>query len=1677
MTTTEGIQYHEQKARPYQAILEEIASSKNTIIHLPTGSGKTFIAQRLIKKFRNQLKKPWGEGGKRSFFLVNTVPLVNQQKNVIEMMCPVDGVGAYSSEDGVDYWKKADWDSELARNQVIVMTSQILSDMLTHAYIRIEDINLIIFDECHHAVEDHPMRVIMKHFLNCKAHEQPRVLGLTATLLNGNVSISKIEETLKQLENTFHATIATVDDLGEVMTYSTNPQEFIQYFRKPQMSEAAKEAISLLNTLQNLVMSVKLPVSLPSKDFKKTPCQRDISNDPNKIVKAVKNLIVGMITNLEEMGLYGGSLGILAYIVLLERLKRKASTKEENLLYSTVITHSTEARMILLDAMENETGYDKIIKHSSEKILQLIDLLKEYNPLILEKPGELLKVNHSRKPLCGIIFTKQRFTSKILYNILMDLKKARPDEFEFLKHDFVVGFSINPFKSTREEHYLKKSSQKAILGFNNGDLNCLISTSVIEEGLDIPQCALVVRYDAPTEYRSYIQSKGRARSSEASFVILVDIEDKQSFLIKYDAFQKTEERIRNLIVGDDSRAAPTTQDIHENLYDDDEVPPYETSNGNILYSVSAISLLSRYCSILPHDQFTTITPVWLQEVVENGAKKQVTVILPIGSPVKEEIKGDPYSNTKTAKRSAALKACIKLHELGELHPLTLLPYKYAEVDYERDDIRGCFPNWTKDCETEIKENVPKPGSKKRKRKHKIQFPSHLDAVPDSSVFYLHVIKMEAAFEKPNDNREKALYDFIKRNECYGFLTQKPLPKLCEFPAFTSVGEITTSIEVNYAVIKLTPIIFELVKQFHYFLFDQILAINKKFLIFEGTKNCMYVVPVLEHNGYNIDWATMQTHHTVPPVAAPSVEERKSLVVTEENYTNCIVTPWYRGTILPERYVVTKVLEYMTPKSQFDADCYESYANYYANKYNLDILGSESQPLLEVRNISTRMNCLLPRAATLKAFTDKQLKMISIAFGDDKPKGFAEIFIPEFCIKYDYPGVLWYKATLLPSIIHRVHMLLVAHELLVEISNATKYGQPILKKTESFQPIQVDRYIAINSLLSQVEEPLHVHTIDRIHKGTDDCLKKVVPLKKSLYKLQRKKIDKEYPWDQRIEPIDVERNLSTITLMDIECYDEFVSAPISSASNNPCSPPRIVPKAPAIAPPPIKYVDKIEILKKTPTGRGPELRDVLAALTTINSNDTFDLERPETLGDSFLKFAASLYLHHKFPNMNEGQLTNIKGKLISNRNLYYAGAKFNLGGRMKVEQFSPRSDFLVPGFFAPPKLEEFIEQRQIRPTFLIGIQFTEEEVMTGELSEESWESVMNNFQNGIAEAEPEGCAQNSMQCYVHSQAVADKSIADSVEALIGTYLLSGGILAAVKLLEWMEVFPPQDNFADMLHKPVQTPLSKNLATEADIDFLLNNSRTDVEKILNYTFKDSTFLLNALSHSSYIRNRLTSSYERLEFLGDAIIDFLVTSHIFENCRELKPGEMTDLRSALVNNVTFAAYTVKLGLHKYLCSELNPSLEKAIMKFVEHQIERNHEIEFDVLLLISEVDCQVAEYVDVPKVLSDIFEALVGAVYLDSCGNLETVWSVLYKIMHVEIDSFSKRIPKQPVKILYEMIHACPVFEKQIVVNPDIPKVMVPVSFTKNDQRLAAYGVGVNKSQAKRAAAKLALKILDS
>ena len=114
--------------------------------------------------------------------------------------------------------------------------------------------------------------------------------------------------------------------------------------------------------------------------------------------------------------------------------------------------------------------------------------------------------------------------------------------------------------------------------------------------------------------------------------------------------------------------------------------------------------------------------------------------------------------------------------------------------------------------------------------------------------------------------------------------------------------------------------------------------------------------------------------------------------------------------------------------------------------------------------------------------------------------------------------------------------------------------------------------------------------------------------------------------------------------------------------------------------------------------------------------------------------------------------------------------------------------------------------------------------------------------------------------------------------------------------------------------------------------LTDELTATEQALNYRFRDYSLLLQAFTHTSLPRdyNPILNSYEQLEFLGDALLDFLVTRHLYLNHRKMSPGNLTDLRSAVVNNYSFAVLAVKLGFAKHLKS-LSPPLFHIVNKFV--------------------------------------------------------------------------------------------------------------------------------------------------
>jgi endoribonuclease Dicer len=111
--------------------------------------------------------------------------------------------------------------------------------------------------------------------------------------------------------------------------------------------------------------------------------------------------------------------------------------------------------------------------------------------------------------------------------------------------------------------------------------------------------------------------------------------------------------------------------------------------------------------------------------------------------------------------------------------------------------------------------------------------------------------------------------------------------------------------------------------------------------------------------------------------------------------------------------------------------------------------------------------------------------------------------------------------------------------------------------------------------------------------------------------------------------------------------------------------------------------------------GPSPSILLQALTMSNANDGINLERLETIGDSFLKYAITTYLYCTYENVNEGKLSYLRSKQVSNLNLYRLGKKKILGESMIATKFEPQDNWLPPCYFVPKELEQALIDAKVR----------------------------------------------------------------------------------------------------------------------------------------------------------------------------------------------------------------------------------------------------------------------------------------------------------------------------------------------------------------------------------------------
>ncbi|KAL5103252.1 Endoribonuclease dcr-1 [Taenia crassiceps] len=207
--------------------MANMARNESVIVKLSTGLGKSFIAAMVIKGHLPETYRPVAEGGKRIILVAKTVHLVYQLAEFLRSQLPVSAkeIGIFHGQVApsvwIDSWTKSIWQEQLERHRILVATAGVLRDALNHRKLSLNDVCLIIFDECHHADPDSKSDYtdICQHLHAFPPgrwlpdySRGPKVLGLTASLVNSLKRGESMETKVRLLEQLMRARVVTSTD-------------------------------------------------------------------------------------------------------------------------------------------------------------------------------------------------------------------------------------------------------------------------------------------------------------------------------------------------------------------------------------------------------------------------------------------------------------------------------------------------------------------------------------------------------------------------------------------------------------------------------------------------------------------------------------------------------------------------------------------------------------------------------------------------------------------------------------------------------------------------------------------------------------------------------------------------------------------------------------------------------------------------------------------------------------------------------------------------------------------------------------------------------------------------------------------------------------------------------------------------------------------------------------------------------------------------------------------------------------------------------------------------------------------------------------------------------------------------------------------------------------------------
>ena len=488
--------------REYQQKIFETCREKNCLVVLPTGLGKTLVALMLTI---NRMRKFPGE---KVVFLAPTKPLAEQhmsyfKKHLPELFADIQlFTGAINAEKRKQIWKTAD---------IIFSTPQCVSNDLQKNLYNLNDVCLLVEDEAHRCIKNYDYNEVAQKY---KEHaKNQRILGLTAS---PGSEKDKIKEICKNLS--IEEVELRTRDSEDVKKYLQELTFKIETINLPtEFLEMKKILERLCKSYTDELKTRKLLFEYPSKT--------NLINLQKKLVGTIRTR---NFNNLRGMVICANAIKILHAIELLETQTLKGFNQYLNELKKQAEKAKSKGVVQLVKKPEFNYVFVKsneLLTKKTEhpKINHLFEIVKEE-----KMRNEKIKM---------IVFSQFRETARTISKKL--------NEIEGINAKVFVGQAIKTISS--EKTGLSQKEQKEIIEeFSLGKINVICSTSIGEEGLDIPEVNIVIFYEPVASAIRAIQRAGRtARLMKGKLIMLITKNTRDE--VYYYASRRKEKKMHSMI--------------------------------------------------------------------------------------------------------------------------------------------------------------------------------------------------------------------------------------------------------------------------------------------------------------------------------------------------------------------------------------------------------------------------------------------------------------------------------------------------------------------------------------------------------------------------------------------------------------------------------------------------------------------------------------------------------------------------------------------------------------------------------------------------------------------------------------------------------------------------------------------------------------------------------------------------------------------------------------------------------------------------------------------------------------------------------------------------------------------------------------------------------------------------